>query len=79
MKNHLAALSLAALLAGCAMGEKQIKALGPGDKAACFHARCDSMLCGGPWSTTTTGAAATDGKVPAISERCAVGQPEPKL
>lgn len=66
-------LAAAALLAaGCAMSPEQMKALGPGDKAACFHARCESIACGGNWSTTTSGAAASDGKTPAVNERCEI-------
>jgi hypothetical protein len=60
-------------LSGCAMSEAQLKALGPGDKAVCFHARCDSLVCGGKWSTTTSGAAASDGKVPKVGEQCQIG------
>ena len=71
MKIALPILTLA--LSGCAMSPEQIKALGPGDKAACFHARCESLTCGGKWSTTTTGAAASDGKVPTVNERCEIG------
>lgn len=68
----LLALSIC-ILSGCSLTPAQLKALGPGDKAVCFHARCEnSALCGGNWSTTTTAAAATDGKAPKISERCAV-------
>lgn len=65
-------LVFAMLLSGCAMSPEQIKALGSGDKVACFHARCESALCGGNWSTTTNAAAANDGKVPTINERCEV-------
>lgn len=82
-KNTLAAsltaiamLAFVLLTTGCAMSPEQLQALGKGDKAACFHARCESTLCGGNWSTTTVGAAATDGKVPRIGERCEVEQPK---
>ncbi len=68
------AIPLLAFISGCAISEKQLQALGPGVKTACFHVRCDAMLCGGPWSTTTSASAATDGKAPAVGERCEIGK-----
>lgn len=60
-------LILALALSGCALSPEQLQALGKGDKAVCFHARQGVL-----WSTTTVAVAATDGKVPTISERCEV-------
>lgn len=67
-------LSALVLASGCAISEKQLNALGPGDKSVCFHARCDSLMCGGNWSTTTNAMSASDGRGPAVSERCEVNR-----